>query len=267
MAIKTGERLIPKNCKLAEGKLLYLRHLFAYEFAKFNIPKNSNLLEVGFGEGYGISLLSNSKKFKKIHALDINYDCIKNAKEKYNFKNLSFEIYDGKKIPFKDNSFDAIISFQVIEHIKNDSGFINEIHRVLKKGGILILTTPNRNYRLKPNQKLSNPFHVREYSPQSFKKLLNNKFSSMSIKGIIGTPDVQKIELNRVKKFESLNLIDPFKLRRFISNKIRSSFKDILRETSKKFNKKNNIKYSLKNFYVTNKNVDKSLDLLALCQK
>ena len=46
-------------------------------------------------------------------------------------------------LKFDDNSIDFVVTFQVIEHIKDDEKFVQEIHRVLKPGGKLILTTPN----------------------------------------------------------------------------------------------------------------------------
>lgn len=60
LILKTGKRIIPEQFESKKEYLLYLRHLFAYEFAKDNISKNSFVLEVGCGEGYGTSLISRS---------------------------------------------------------------------------------------------------------------------------------------------------------------------------------------------------------------
>ena len=68
------------------------------------------------------------------------------------------------QLDFPENSVDFIVTFQVIEHIQDDEEFIKEIYRVLKAGGKLILTTPNRLMSLSRN-----PWHVREYSPEEMR--------------------------------------------------------------------------------------------------
>ena len=72
-----------------------------------------------------------------------------------------------------DNSFDSIVSFQVIEHIQDDMLFLKEIHRVLKPGGIALLTTPNRRMSLSRN-----PWHIREYLSDELKKYRHKNIST-----------------------------------------------------------------------------------------
>jgi 2-polyprenyl-3-methyl-5-hydroxy-6-metoxy-1,4-benzoquinol methylase len=59
----------------------------------------------------------------------------------------------------QDNAFDVVVSFQVIEHIRNDRQYIKEIYRVLKPGGKALITTPNIKMSLSRN-----PWHIREYT-------------------------------------------------------------------------------------------------------
>jgi len=75
--LKKGGRVIPGSFKSREEYLVYLRHLFAYEFAKSMIPENSFVLEVGCGEGYGTNLLS--QHVRKIIGLDIDKKTITHA--------------------------------------------------------------------------------------------------------------------------------------------------------------------------------------------
>ncbi len=249
---KTGKRIIPKDFKSKEEFLICLKHLFAYEFAKGKISKNDLVLEVGCGEGYGTKLLS--KKSAKIIGLDVDKDIIMRASEKYGSKKCYFKLYDGIKIPYKDNIFDAVVSFQVIEHVQDDVNYISEVHRVLKKSGILILTTPNKNYRLKPGQKLWNEFHLREYHPHELRNVLKTKFSGVNVWGIRANDKMQQIEYERVLFFGPLNL-----------RKLRLIFIKYLKEISPK---KQNFfdKYNIKDYYIT-KEVKNSLDLLGICKK
>jgi len=255
---KTSERIIPDNFKSKEEYLLYLRHLFAYEFASRAFPKDCCCLEVGCGEGYGTSLLS--KYVKEIIGLDVDNEIIMHAQKKYRTANCYFILYDGEKIPFEDYKFDGVISFQVIEHIEDDKRFVSEIHRVLKENGIFILTTPNRTYRLKPRQKPWNPFHVREYYPLELDNLLKSVFHEVKVLGIRGTEEVQKIEKNRVKLSSNFP-----NLKKFLPDSSKRKLVDIIskrKTTTQDFR----AKYSIKDFDVTD-DVTQSLDLLGVCKK
>lgn len=106
-----------------------------------------------------------------------------------------------------DNSFDFVITFQVIEHIKNDKLFVQEIHRVLKKGGKLIVTTPNKKMSL-----TRNPWHIREYLVPELKALLLQSFEEVRTLGVYGDDTVMeyywanKKAVERITRFDILNL-------------------------------------------------------------
>jgi SAM-dependent methyltransferase len=88
----------------------------------------------------------------------------------------------------------------VIEHLANDKGLLDEIHRVLRPDGKFILTTPNRLYRLLPFQKPRNPYHVREYTPRGLEKILTRKFSPVSVKGVWTRPGWMERERARFRQ-------------------------------------------------------------------
>lgn len=267
---KTGEQILPEKFESKEEYLLYLRHLFAYEFAKDKISENSFALEVGCGEGYGTSLLS--QKVVKIIGLDVDINTIAHASKKYGSDNCVFKMYDGVKIPYEENTFDAVISFQVIEHIQDDINYVSEIYRVLKRNGIFILTTVNGIYRSKPGQKSWNRFHVREYCPHDLENILKNKFLDMKVWGIRGNHEVQRIEIERVKQRVSIISFDPLNLRKLIPESLTPLIIKILRKiTHRNQGSKNDRdflnKYSVKDYYVIKTNVRDSLDLLGFCKK
>jgi SAM-dependent methyltransferase len=267
---KTTERLIPGNFGSKEEYLLYLRHLYAYQIATEKISKNSFVMEVGSGEGYGTSMLS--KNFLKITGLDVDKNEIDHAQKKYGSENCVFKLYDGHRIPFDDHTFDAVVSFQVIEHIQDDENFISEIYRVLKSDGVFIVTTPNKTLRLKPGQKPWNKFHVREYYPGELEVVLKSKFSDVKVWGVFGNEEVQKIEIARVKRGLSLISFDPLNLRKLIPDRIKLKIYNMLTEISKgkrelKDGKDFLERYSMNDFSVSERNVNDSLDLLAVLKK
>jgi 2-polyprenyl-3-methyl-5-hydroxy-6-metoxy-1,4-benzoquinol methylase len=106
-----------------------------------------------------------------------------------------------------DNTFDFAVTFQVIEHIQDDKTFIKEIHRVLKPGGMLLLTTPNR-----PMSLTRNPWHIREYTAAELGAIVGKSFGKVEVKGVYGSPVVleyherNKASVKRITRFDILNL-------------------------------------------------------------
>jgi 2-polyprenyl-3-methyl-5-hydroxy-6-metoxy-1,4-benzoquinol methylase len=105
------------------------------------------------------------------------------------------------------DTYDVVVSFQVIEHIENDVLFLKEIHRVLKPGGIALISTPNRKMSLSRN-----PWHIREYLAKELKDLGATIFSSVDMKGIIGNKKVMayheqnRKSVNRITRWDIFNL-------------------------------------------------------------
>lgn len=106
---------------------------------KYLVNKNSIFLDVGCGNGVVLDEL-NKNKYKNGYGIDISNLFIKEAKLK-GLKNVYY--YKGEKLPFKNNFFDLIGSFNVLEHTENPEGFIKEQVLKLKPSGILIISCPN----------------------------------------------------------------------------------------------------------------------------
>lgn len=267
---KTGERLIPEGFSSKEEYLMYLRHIFAYNYAMKQISKNDRVLDVGSGEGYGTNILS--KKAKSIVGLDVDKGSIEYANKKYKSKKCKFTYYTGKKIPFPDNEFDKVVSFQVIEHVASDEEYINEIYRVLKDGGIFIASTPNRNHRLKPNQKPWNRFHLREYSPEGLSKLLSKKFNIVNVWGIFGVDEVQDAEINRINKVRRMISLDPLGVRHVLPETLKLKAAKIARVLSKDTSAAETSnsylqEYTIESYILEKNDITKSLDLFVYCKK
>lgn len=187
--------------KLVSDNPIHQRLLKAYYAAQQYIK--GDLLELGCGEGRGVELLA--PLAKSYQAMDKIPGVIDELNQKY--PDLTFE--QGVFPPFKyaDNSFDSIVTFQVIEHLKPDDLFIKEIHRVLRPGGKAIITTPNIKMTL-----TRNPWHVREYTAQELIDLSKKYFTDVEMKGIGGNEKVMeyynqnKESVKKITRFDFLNL-------------------------------------------------------------
>jgi SAM-dependent methyltransferase len=163
-----------------------------------------DVLEVGCGEGRGIDLLLPG--ITSYTAIDKIAPVIDKLQEKY----PQGRFLSGNIPPlssFADNSFDSVVSFQVIEHIQDDRLFLKEIHRVLKPGGIALLTTPNRPYSLSRN-----PWHIREYTAQELTNLAKAFFTKVTMHGITGNDKVMEYHARNKKSVDRLMRWDIFNL-------------------------------------------------------
>lgn len=108
--------------------------------------ENLRVLEVGCGNGDFSNYLSLNTNKLDITGVDFSNESIKIANEKkisFGALTSNFEVADAENLPFDNESFDLILSCECLEHVPNPQKMIEEIYRVLKKGGQIILTTEN----------------------------------------------------------------------------------------------------------------------------
>lgn len=177
----------------ASDNPIHHRLLKAYVLARNYI--RGNVLEVGCGEGRGIDWMID--KAASFTALDKIDEALVKLRKKY--PNANF--IAGNIPPFQapSDAYDVVVSFQVIEHIQDDAAYLKEIFRVLKPGGIALITTPNR-----PMSLTRNPWHEREYTGAELLALAKTIFPKAIMRGITGNDKVIAYhEQNRqsVKRF------------------------------------------------------------------
>jgi len=172
----TGECVVPNKTPY----ITFLEHINRYQFA-LKFVKSKTVLDVACGTGYGSNYLT--KEAKEVVGVDISNDAINYAKNNYIKPNLNFYNGDAINLPFLDESFDVIVSFETIEHIRKYDKFLNECWRVLRNGGLFICSTPNKKIS-SPHTKLPlNPFHVKEFYIDEFYELLDRYFVDTRLYG------------------------------------------------------------------------------------
>jgi len=159
----TGERLIPEAYA---GELVVAEHLARYHLAARLAPSR-RVLDAACGEGYGTAILS-AAGAASVVGVDIDPEVVAHARARYGIDALAADV---SELPFPADEFDLVVSFETIEHVADPERALDELARVLKPDGMLIISTPNAREYLEDN-----PFHVREFLPEEFIELLASRF-------------------------------------------------------------------------------------------
>jgi ubiquinone/menaquinone biosynthesis C-methylase UbiE len=170
----TGERYVPDI-----GGNIRLEHLHRYILAR-DLAKDKEVLDIASGEGYGTAMIAETAKW--VAGVDISPEAVGHAQKAYNMKNLEFRIGSCVEIPYPDQSFDLIVSFETIEHHNQHEEMMVEFKRVLRPDGQIIISSPEKyEYSVAPN--FTNSFHVKELYRHEFENLLKAYFSHVVILG------------------------------------------------------------------------------------
>lgn len=167
----TGERFIPG----IDDDKLEMEHYQRYLSVR-ELVRGKTVLDAACGEGYGSSLMASVAG--EVTGLDIDGETVERARENYkDRKNLRFLQGSIASIPLEDESVDAVVSFETIEHVPEllQFQFLGEIGRVLKKDGILVMSTPNKAI-YSDLYDYKNEFHVKEFYHDEFLAFLKLKF-------------------------------------------------------------------------------------------
>src|SRR5262249_16303052 len=147
----TGERFTT----LVQGEIRH-EHLHRYFFA-LQFCAGKSVLDVASGEGYGSALLATVAS--RVIGVDAAHDAIRHATENYFDHNLSFQCGQAAQLPVGTASIEVVVSFETLEHLCEQEQFLCEIKRVLRPGGLLVMSTPDHEFFATSPP---NPFHLRE---------------------------------------------------------------------------------------------------------
>jgi glycosyltransferase involved in cell wall biosynthesis/SAM-dependent methyltransferase len=170
----TGERYVPQ----VSGNIR-LEHLHRYLLAR-ELSKGTRVLDIACGEGYGSDLLAEVAEY--VVGVDIAVEVVRHARVRYRRANLAFAAGDCTAIPLADRSIDVVVSFETLEHHDRHAEMMQEVKRVLRPGGLLIISSPDRReYSEVPEYQ--NPYHAQELDRTEFARLLESHFSQVRLVG------------------------------------------------------------------------------------
>ncbi len=160
----TGERTVPG---IAEENYWFRRHEIAYT-SILDECRGKTVLEAGSGEGYGAAMLATVAD--SVTCVDYDTSAVEHTRRRY----PELTVHQGNliELPIADASVDVVVNFQVIEHLWDQPQFIAECLRVLRPGGKLLISTPNRITFSPGRDTPLNPFHTRELNAAELTELL-----------------------------------------------------------------------------------------------
>ena len=163
----TGERLTTATAGQVE-----IEHLHRYFIAR-ELCRDLDVLDVASGEGYGSALLA--QVARSVVGVELEEDAVAHAAKAYVAPNLRYQQGDARNLPLDNASVDVVVSFETIEHFYEHEVFMEEVRRVLRPSGRLIISSPEPSV-YSPMGSPANPYHVRELSRNEFEKLMRATF-------------------------------------------------------------------------------------------
>ncbi len=172
----TGERTVPG---LAEENYWFRRHEVVYERLAGRCA-DRDVLEAGCGEGYGADLIADVAR--RVIGLDYDESAVAHVRARY----PRVEMLHGNlaELPLPDAAVDVVVNFQVIEHLWDQGQFVAECFRVLRPGGALLISTPNRITFSPGRDTPINPFHTRELNAAELTELLTT--AGFAVEAMLG---------------------------------------------------------------------------------
>ena len=250
--VTTAERV----SREASDNYVYQRSVLAYHYAAEII--SGDVLEIGTGTGYGVDILA--PKCSKFITVD---KFVQPAVTE--IENVERHQMTVPPIGFESGSFDYVVCFQVIEHIKNDMEFVREVARVLRPGGKFIVSTPNA-----PMSLTRNPWHIREYSAEEFQNLLSISFSAISTAGVVGNEKIMEYYEKNRQGVQHITRFDILDLQHRLPRWMLQIPYDILNRINRRrlLKKNNELTTSITmSDYAVSPDTEKSFDLLFIATK
>lgn len=157
------------------SEIIELEHMHRYRLATL-LSEGRDVLDIASGEGYGSAMMA--RVARSVIGIDLAEDAVAHAQHTYGHERLQFRQGSATLIPLQDCSVDLVVSFETIEHLTDHADMLSELRRVLRPGGVLLISSPNKAiYSEKTGY--NNQFHERELYSDEFIALVSSYFPNI----------------------------------------------------------------------------------------
>lgn len=165
-----AERLVPEE---AHGRIVEAEHLARYHWAA-PLAAGKRVLDAGCGTAYGSAILAGAGA-EEVVGVDVAGEVLSAVRPRMP-DGVCLEEGDVSSLPFEDGSFDLVVCFEVIEHVDDTEGTLDEFARVLADKGVLAISSPNRDVYTP-----GNPHHRHEFVPDELAGTLRKRFTNVRL--------------------------------------------------------------------------------------
>lgn len=156
----------------------WAEHCSRYAYAARHV-RGARVLDVASGAGFGARMLADAGASYTV-GCDLSPEALRQSRSDFGRDRLTFVPGDATVLPFRDEAFDVVVSFETIEHLVERNRFVTELRRVLKPRGTLFLSTPNRAIT---GAYARNPYHLHEYMRDELAVTLRGSFDDVTLYG------------------------------------------------------------------------------------
>ena len=246
----TGERVVT-----AQGGFnpTWQRHVAAYALCERYLP-HGRVADVGCGIGHSYRLLAP----RTTVGIDVEPAVLEDQRRET-------VAADMRKLPFPAAEFDGVIAVHSIEHVPDPDRALMEIARVLKRGGVAVIVTPNRLTFARPDE-IIDPYHYVEYDPRELAFLVRRFFDSVEMAGIFGSERYRAIVAREHSRLDSLLRRDPLRLRRLLPRRAQQRLYDWRLSRERADPDPEGEAITVEDFTLEEHGLDAALDLVAVCR-
>ena len=246
----TGERVMTP-----EGGFnpTWQRHVAAYELNESRFGPGC-VLDLGCGVGHSFHLLSPRETI----GVDIDPDALEG-------QDRETVVADMRDLPFESGRFASVLSVHSLEHVPDPERVVSEVARVLEPSGLAVFVTPNRLTFGRPDE-IIDPFHFIEFSADQLESLCLEAFSEVSLEGIFGSDRYMEIHDEERATLDRLLGFDPLKLRRVVPLRTKQWLYDRMLNRFRAEVDPRAQTIESGDFRLGRSDLDRSLDLVAVCR-
>jgi SAM-dependent methyltransferase len=232
------ERIVPD----ATSPGIVAIHLKRYDFAR-PLCAGKRVLDAACGVGYGTAFLAETAA--EVVGVDVDESAIGYARDRYAQPNVEFIVDDLLELSLPDASFDVVVAFETIEHLRDQERYLSHVTRVLRPGGVYVVSTPRAD---RTTTQPDNPFHETELSRSDFEALLRRHFEDVELYG------QRRLQTSRHRMLQRLDVLG---LRKRL---------DFLRPASRLLGTPAMAEASLDDLVIDRTALDRATELVAVCR-